>query len=785
MENPLLNGFTLGDLRVEPLTGRYAGRHRSGHLPPRAIEVLLCLAQQPRHLVSRDDLLAKVWGNGHGSSEALTHAIGELRHAFGDHADAPCFIQTVPRRGYRLLVEPRTAAAAGPGAEAADTGPGFWKTLFRHGVVQAAVAYLVAGWLLIQVADATFENLGLPDWSLPFVTFVVIGGFPLVLLLSWFLEFAEGRMERDRGEQATGWLQGLERNYLAIVAAYVLAVLGVGVYQLTVGIGDAGTPVAADERAEPGYIPVERNAIAVLRFLAIDGSAASRTFSAGLSEDILDRLARLAGLRVAARGDAWSLPENAPSDIVRRRLRVAYFVEGSVLIVGDDLRVVAQLIDSATGRHVVSREFDRKLEDHIEVQREITDLIVSSLRVALPGDDAHLSALGVEQAPVDAYVRYRQGLDALYRPTTAESAQAALEAFAAALAIDPGFAVANAGRCIALLQLYTREYDAALVGDAEAACGAALETGGQLAEVRVAVGQLYRMTGRLDAARTAFRSALDINPRSARALAGLARVAEQQQGVDEAETLLRAALDMQPGNWQLFNDLAGLMFMSGRYAESATEYEHAAFLEPGNYVLLSNLGAAQILAGKFDAAARTYERSLAIEKNEEALSNLGVVHYLRGEFERAVEYHEQAVEAAPASPAPWANLGDALHFAGDRDGAAAAYARSARLADEALAVNPADADTMCIAAWAHAMQEQYVAAAALVEKAMAVAPRNPYPQYYAALIRTRTGDFDRANAAARRAIELGYPPSLMAAEPHLAPLRARADFAEATGSAGR
>lgn len=785
MDNPLLNGFTLDDIRVEPLTGRYAGRHRSGHLPPRAIEVLLCLARQPRHLVSRDELLAKVWGDGHGSSEALTHAIGELRHAFGDHADAPRYIQTVPRRGYRLLTEPRTTAEPVPAATNPGTGAGFWRTLFRHGVVQAAVAYLVAGWLLIQVADATFDNLGLPQWSLPFVTFVVIGGFPLVLLLSWFLEFAEGRMERDRGELSTGWLQGLERNYLAIVAAYVLAVLGVGTYQLTVGFDDPESLVASGERAEPGYIPVERNAIAVLRFLAIDGSAASQTFSAGLSEDILDRLARLAGLRVAARGDAWSLPENAPSDTVRRRLRVAYFVEGSVRIVGNDLRVVAQLIDSSTGRHVVSREFDRKLEDHIEVQREITDLIVSNLRVALPGDDAPLPSLGVEKAPVDAYMMYRQGLDALYRPTTAESARAALDAFAAALDIDPGFAVAHAGRCIAWLQLYTREHDASLVTEAEAACAAALESGGRLPEVRIATGQLYRMTGRLDAARAAFRAALDIDPRSARAMAGLARVAEQQQGVDEAEALLRSALDLQPGNWQLFNDLAGLMFMSGRYADAAVEYQHAAFLEPGNYVLLSNLGAAQILAGEFGAAARTYERSLAIERNEEALSNLGVVHYLQGDFQRAADFHEQAVAVAPSSPAPWANLGDALHFAGDHDGANAAYAQSAQLAHEALAVNPTDVDTMCIAAWANAMQGRYAEATALIDNAMAAAPRNPYPQYYAALIRTRTGDFELANAAAHRAIELGYPQSLMAAEPHLAPLRARAEFADAAGFAGR
>jgi len=170
MDKHLLDGFMLDGILVEPLSGRYSGPARNGHLAPRAVEVLLCLAGQPRQLVSRDELLESVWGDGQGSAEALTHAVSELRHAFDDHPNDPTYIQTVPRRGYRLLVEPvpRTSPDATPVAAREQTQASIWSMLLRHGVLQASAAYLVFGWLLIQVADATFDNLGLPDWSTKF-----------------------------------------------------------------------------------------------------------------------------------------------------------------------------------------------------------------------------------------------------------------------------------------------------------------------------------------------------------------------------------------------------------------------------------------------------------------------------------------------------------------------------------------------------------------------------------------------------------------------------------------
>ena len=195
MNRDLLHGFYLAGFHVDPAGGQIAGPAGSVHLPPKAMEVLLCLASDPGLLVTRNSLLDTVWGEGAGSPEALTHAISDIRHALDDHHDHPEYVQTLPRRGYRLLVavdlQQTTASpdsSAQPGAK-----PGSQLSLFENlrqrGVVETSIAYLVLGWLLIQIVDIIFSQLHLPAWTGTFVTALVIAGFPIAVLLSWFLEF--------------------------------------------------------------------------------------------------------------------------------------------------------------------------------------------------------------------------------------------------------------------------------------------------------------------------------------------------------------------------------------------------------------------------------------------------------------------------------------------------------------------------------------------------------------------------------------------------------------------
>ena len=779
MQHSLLKGFYLQDLLIEPASGRVSGPGVEAHLKPKAVEVLLYLAERPFELVERDELIRAVWGEGGGSPEALTHAVSELRNCCQDHASSPTLIQTVPRRGYRLLQKPRLVDDPEPMTETGvlqvpDDGS-FISKLMRRGVVQAGFAFMVFGWALIQVADLVTPILNLPAWLPSVITYAAVGGFPIVLVLAWMLERSEGRWLLDRGRQSGKLLSGLERNYLSIIVAYAVAATGALAYQVTVGFdvpGDPGATVAQQD----ALLPVHPNSIAVLRFMNIDGSEQSEVFSHGLAEDVLDRLARIPGLLVSARGDSWSLPVNSRSSDVRQRLRVAYYLEGSVRIVGDDLRVVAQLIDSERGVHIVSRSFDKKIENFLEVQREITELTVANLRVVLPEETQMLFANEYDGLAVDAYIMYRRGKDRMNEPTTENVLKEAIEYFQQALTLDPGYAAANAGLCSAYTARYAFTNDSQFIKDAERACAAGMSANSNLHMVYTATGDLYSQIGNLSDAESAYLSAININGQDVRAMEGLAAIYERQQRFEEAEQLMIEAIRLQPGNWRTTNSLGILYFRNGMYREAADAYARVVALDPSNSFGYGNLGSSLMMIGDFEGAAKALQESLDLEPDRMYFSNLAIIYYYLGRYDESVSIYQRAVEESPNQSFVWLNYGDALFFSNEPEKAEAAFRRCAEIAAELLDVDPGRAEIMYELAWANAMLGDMDSARQLINRSMSIDPDDPYVHYYDALVSVKEGRYDHAIAALRESVAGGNPAIMLANEPHLSALRDMPEF---------
>jgi tetratricopeptide (TPR) repeat protein/DNA-binding winged helix-turn-helix (wHTH) protein len=769
MQQGLLKGFYLHDFRIEPTGGRVVGPNGEAHLKPKAVEVLLYLAQRPFEVVERADIIAAVWGDGKGSSEALSHAISDLRSGLDDHADDPRLIQTVPRRGYRLLEKPRFSdESAEPDEMYAEIAEGsFLGKLMRRGVVQAGLAYLVFGWLLIQVADIVTPILGLAPWFPSAVTYAAIGGFPIVLVLAWMLEQSDGRWFLDRGAQSGRMLSGLERNYLSILVAYGIAAIGATFYQAVWGFkvpAPAETIVAEAE----ALLPVQPNSIAVLKFVDISNSDEARAFSDGLGEDILDRLARVPGLAVSSRTDSWSLPENATSNVVRRRLRVAYFLEGSVRLVDDDLKVVVQMIESENGFHVFSRTFEAPLEEYAEVQQQITELTVANLRAALP-DDADTRLITADDATSpDVYLLYRQGKAIIDQKKTSEELDEAIRYFQRALELDPAYSPAFAGICIAEVKRFEFTREPSAIQSAEGACGSALASNPNLGVVYSAIGRLRAISGTdLEAAESAYLRALELNPRDVESMRGLAYLAEIDGRVDEAESLLRQAIDMQPGNWVTIDALGTLYFVDGRYEDAAHAYRQVTFLDPENWLSLGNLGSALMMTGDFDSAIDPLSRSLNIERDAYFLSNLGIVYFYLGEYDKAAEIHREALEEMPRSVSTWLNLGDALRFSADPQSANAAYEKAKELAATEATIAPNAADNLYRRAWAEAAIGNLDVAKDYIDRSLDIDPDSPYAHYFDGLIEHERDNLVAALAALRRAVQQGYPPKMLARDPLL------------------
>ena len=782
MNTNLLQGFYLRDWHIDPVKGQVSGQGDPRRLPSKATEVLLCLARTPGELVTREDLINTVWGPGQGSHEALSHAVGEIRNALDDDRDNPMFIQTLPRRGYRLVAEPQlpddhTASiviGAQGGASVRDIG--LLENLKRRGVLETALAYLVLGWLLIQIADIVFEKLHLPEWAATFVTVLVIAGFPIALALSWFLEFRDGRAVIDQRTPLDERKRRFGRTYMSVIGALGIAAIGVYVYDRIVGLpGDIQDQTAVlEEQIE--LPPIVENSFAVLPFVNLDGSEETQTFADGLVDDVITQLTRVPGLRVAARGDSYTLAPNSPSRIVRDRLRVEMYIEGSVEMAEDKMRITVQLIDSKDGFHILSRKFDRPREDFFDVRDEITSLTIANVRVALPPKYGKSSTYVAEDPSLDVYVLYRYGIENSRKPVTVDTIASALGWFDAALSVDPEYAAAHAGKCDVYVRGYPIVDDTAFISNAESSCGAALALNPNLDVVHTALGSLYQTTGRHADAELAFQRALLTDPPNVAALTGLGRTYLRLNRLDEAEASLRSATDIHPGNTSAYNTLGLFLYQTGRYAEAVEQYHYVVAMDPNNERGLSNLGTAYMMMNNFAAAAPAFQKAIDIKPSKPAYSNLGLMHYYLGNLDAAIESHQTAVMLQPDDYLARSNLGDALWIAGRGDEATQQFERAGALAKKAFEVNPSDPFTIMDLSWINAMLDKHDEARALIDRARTLAPDDPYAHYYDGLVSLRAGQRDAALTALQVAAEKGYSRQLLAAEPHLASLRNDPNF---------
>lgn len=780
MNAELLQGFYLKNLLVEPLTGKVTGPSGNGQLGPRAAEVLVQLASSPGEVVGRDTLLDEVWGEGQGSTELLSRAVSEIRHALDDHPDNPAFIQTLPRRGYRLIVTPESVdestssivLGVSHGARTGDIG--ILENLQQRGVFETAIAYVVLGWVLLQAADVVFSQLHMPSWIGTFVTVLVFAGFPIALVLSWFIEIRRGNAVLDNLSAADKRRRRFSRTYLSIVGALALAGVLVFFYDQYFGLPEPDTTTVEVTEPADALPPVAENSIAVLPFLNIDGSDDTGIFATGLVDDVITRLARIPGLKVSSRGDSFTLEANSSSELVRNRLRVAQYLEGSVQLADDQIRVIVQMIDSETGFHVLSRSFDRPREDFFSIRDEITDLTVANMRPALPPDtrSATLQAAADPEDPtLDAYMLYRKGVAAARAPMSIDTVTTALDWFEKTLTIDPDFAAAHAGKCAIYSRGYTEVDDASFMDKAEASCARALELNPNLDIVHTALGSLYLFTGKYAEAVDRYQGALEIDPSNVDALFGLGEVYAAQNEPELAEASLRQAIGLHPGNANAYNRLGTFLYRAGRYNEAAEQYQIVVALNPDNMNGHSNLGTSFMLMGEFESARSAFERAIGIEPKKVSYVNLGLMHYYLGDFDDAIDSMQQAVELEPNDYLARSNLGDALWASGRTADARASFEKARALAEAAYQVNPVDSYTLMDLAWIHSMLDDHENAQSFIERSLELAPNDAYGHYYAALIAIQVDDTDAALSSLERAAEAGYSISMMAAEPHFVPLR--------------
>ena len=324
----------------------------------------------------------------------------------------------------------------------------FYEELKRRNVVRVGVAYVVIGWVLAQIGEFAFENFGAPDWVLKTVVVIMLLGLPLALFFAWAFEMTPEGVKREKDvdrSQSITHSTGRKLNFV-IIAALVIA-LGYFVWERqsnveTVAVAEQADPAEPEQDSSDG--PVARS-IAVLPFVNMSSDQAQEWFSDGLTEELLNALARTPDLLVAARTSSFKFKdttEDAPT--IAKALGVAHILEGSVRRNRDQLRVTAQLIRASDGFHLWSQTYDRNPDDVIAIQEEIAIEIASALETAMdPEALARMVSSGTASVP--AFNAYLQGL--AYNASTLSTGDSytflgARDSFERAIELDPEFSLA-------------------------------------------------------------------------------------------------------------------------------------------------------------------------------------------------------------------------------------------------------------------------------------------------------------------------------------------------------
>jgi TolB-like protein len=327
----------------------------------------------------------------------------------------------------------------------------FFNELKRRNVVRVGLAYAVVGWLVFQVGEVLFPTFGAPEWIFKSLILIIALGFPFALLFAWAFELTPQGIKKTAEVDANVSITpstGKKLNIITIVA--LVAALGYFIWERQsyeqVSETVAAETVAAD--TAPGQANVKtpgKRTIAVLPFVNMSSDKEQEWFADGLTEEILNSLARTPDLLVAARTSSFAY-KGSNEDIIKiaDALGVAHVLEGSVRRSDDRLRVTAQLIRASDGFHLWSENYDRSIADLIDIQENVAFEIANALETAMdPEALARMVSAGTSSIP--AFEAYLQGL--AYGVSTLQTGDAYLflsarEAFERAVELDPEFSKA-------------------------------------------------------------------------------------------------------------------------------------------------------------------------------------------------------------------------------------------------------------------------------------------------------------------------------------------------------
>lgn len=492
----------------------------------------------------------------------------------------------------------------------------FLSELKERKVLQVAVAYFVVTWIVIQIADSTFEALNLPVWSGTLLVVFVMLGFPFALLLAWAYELTPDGIVKDPDGNA-GKRVAYERA----------------------GIDSEGTE---SKDLSPS--------IAVLQFEDMSPERDQAYFCEGIAEEILGALTEVEGLNVAARLASFQFGSKSGDVLeIGRKLNVSLVLEGSVRKAGNQIRITIQLIDAHTGYHFWAGQYNHALEDIFEVQEQMAKAVVNALRLSI-GDNKLRRPVTQSTEAYDLYLKAKSYFS---RPDL-QSILFARTFYERAVEIDPKF-----GRAWAkLASTYVYEYlcsdpNGNSRSEARRISNIALSVSPGIAESHIASGITYTSHQEYKQADLEFETAVNLSPESFGAWFTWARSKTYEGDARKAVELYQKASDVRPLDYQSVLMQARCLIELGENKGAEDKAREGlnrakAFLElkPDEYRAL-NMGAFALhILGEDEEAKSWMASSMQNSPRNSILTyNAASFYALIGDIEQSLDYLKQAADS--------------------------------------------------------------------------------------------------------------------------------------------
>lgn len=494
----------------------------------------------------------------------------------------------------------------------------FFSELKRRNVFKVVIAYGVACWLLLQIIDLVLENISAPEWVMQVFMLGLAVGYPIAIIIAWAFEVTpEGvvlakNVDRKQSiAQRTG--HQLNRGIIMILSIGIVFLL-TDKYRDEIFSEQDSTGVSTEGTGDTVPVVSAEKSIAVLPFVNMSSDPEQDYFADGISEEILNALAKVTDLKVAGRTSSFAFKgKNEDLLAIGKVLRVNHILEGSVRKSGTRIRITAQLIKVDDGFHMWSETYDRELTDIFGIQDEISAAILKQLKTQLLGEQ-----LLTVKTDTRAYGLYLLAKQRIYERNQA-SLEMAVKLMEEAIAIDATYAPAYAQLGIAILLLSEQNY-----------------------------GNLP-LTSAGKKAKSFLDSALRLDPQNAEALAGVGfYLRDIKRDHQEAMDVLQQAVAISPNMVNANNWLAGELANAGEIQAALKLREQTFERDPLHAPTFGNLHMTYTILGQNEKALEMLDGLQVYLPGDADLSgDYGEVYLMTGKLAESLPQFQQAYEKEP------------------------------------------------------------------------------------------------------------------------------------------